>query len=106
MRVPAAPLPPAFTHLAELPLRVRDIVWTPLGQRFASNFEDLSPAISDDQGEVTMVHSLALTPNGKVDRKALPAPEGDAYTHRTYEAPQGEMEIALVGIWQELLQIR
>ncbi|WP_028229693.1 non-ribosomal peptide synthetase, partial [Paraburkholderia ferrariae] len=40
------------------------------------------------------------SPNGKVDRKALPAPE---YAARDYEAPQGEAEAALAPIWSEVL---
>jgi amino acid adenylation domain-containing protein len=46
-----------------------------------------------------------LTPNGKVDRKALPEPEGDAYARRGYEAPLGETEQALAEIWSELLGV-
>jgi phage I-like protein len=46
---------------------LEDIIWTPLGVQHARNFEDLSPAIQDDEGEVTLVHSVALTPNGKVE---------------------------------------
>ncbi|WP_153003972.1 phosphopantetheine-binding protein, partial [Pseudomonas sp. ICMP 10191] len=30
------------------------------------------------------------TPSGKLDRRALPAPEDDAYASRDYEAPAGE----------------
>jgi aryl carrier-like protein len=48
--------------------------------------------------------ALPLTANGKVDRKALPEPEEDAYVAREYEAPQGEMEIALAVVWEEVLQ--
>lgn len=48
-------------------LYLEDIVWTPLGVQHARNFEDLSPAIQDVNGEVTLVHSIALTPNGKVE---------------------------------------
>jgi amino acid adenylation domain-containing protein len=43
------------------------------------------------------------TPNGKTDRKALPAPEGEAFTAGEYEAPLGEVETALAEIWAELL---
>ncbi|HEV2734185.1 MAG TPA: condensation domain-containing protein, partial [Longimicrobiaceae bacterium] len=46
-----------------------------------------------------------LTPNGKLDRRALPAPEGDAYARGGYEAPVGEMEEALARIWGELLGV-
>ncbi|MGD7402368.1 amino acid adenylation domain-containing protein, partial [Ralstonia pseudosolanacearum] len=48
---------------------------------------------------------LPLTPNGKLDRKELPAPEGQAYASTAYEAPQGEVEVALAGIWQTLLGV-
>jgi amino acid adenylation domain-containing protein/thioester reductase-like protein len=51
------------------------------------------------------LESLPLTPNGKVDRKALPAPEGDAYAVGQYEAPQGEIETIVAGIWAELLKV-
>ncbi|HEU4883861.1 MAG TPA: condensation domain-containing protein, partial [Longimicrobium sp.] len=48
---------------------------------------------------------IPLTPNGKLDRKALPAPEGDAYARGSYEAPVGEVEEALAEIWSELLGV-
>ncbi|MGA3954103.1 amino acid adenylation domain-containing protein, partial [Ralstonia nicotianae] len=48
---------------------------------------------------------LPLTPNGKLDRKELPAPEGQAYASTAYEAPQGEVEQTLAGIWQTLLGV-
>jgi acyl carrier protein len=51
------------------------------------------------------LESLPLTPNGKLDRKALPAPESDAYSTRGYEAPQGETEARLAGIWAEVLKL-
>jgi hypothetical protein len=46
-----------------------------------------------------------LNPNGKLDRKALPAPEGDAYVTHGYEAPVGETETALAMMWAELLGV-
>ncbi|HEU0078052.1 MAG TPA: AMP-binding protein, partial [Longimicrobiaceae bacterium] len=51
------------------------------------------------------LEALPLTPSGKVDRTALPAPEGDAYARRGYEAPEGETEQALAEIWAELLRV-
>ncbi|WP_240326468.1 AMP-binding enzyme, partial [Pseudomonas syringae] len=49
--------------------------------------------------------TLPLTTNGKLDRRALPAPGQDALASRAYEAPQGEVEQAIAGIWQELLHV-
>jgi amino acid adenylation domain-containing protein len=51
------------------------------------------------------LESMPLTPNGKLDRKALPAPKGNAYGMGEYEVPLGEMEIAVAGIWEELLDV-
>jgi amino acid adenylation domain-containing protein/thioester reductase-like protein len=48
---------------------------------------------------------MPLSPNGKLDRRALPAPELNAYTARQYEAPRGEVEEILAGIWQSLLRV-
>ena len=56
-------------------------------------------------GAFVVLESLPLTPNGKLDRRALPAPESGAYVSREYEAPQGEVEEILAGIWQELLKV-
>ncbi len=49
--------------------------------------------------------AFPLTPNGKLDRKALPAPDTDAFARQAYEAPQGEIEIALASIWIQLLKV-
>jgi amino acid adenylation domain-containing protein len=51
------------------------------------------------------LESLPLTPNGKLDRKALPAPEEDAYSIRGYEAPQGQTEVLLAQLWAEVLNV-
>ncbi|HYH80463.1 MAG TPA: amino acid adenylation domain-containing protein, partial [Longimicrobium sp.] len=49
--------------------------------------------------------AFPLTPTGKVDRRALPAPEGDAFARRGYEAPVGETEEALAEIFAEVLVV-
>ncbi|HYG65434.1 MAG TPA: amino acid adenylation domain-containing protein, partial [Thermoanaerobaculia bacterium] len=49
----------------------------------------------------TLLDRLPLTPNRKVDRKALPAPEQRRSDHWT--APRTPVEEALAGIWAELL---
>ncbi|PIK79665.1 MULTISPECIES: non-ribosomal peptide synthetase [unclassified Pseudomonas] len=48
---------------------------------------------------------LPLSPNGKVDRRALPAPGPEAVISREYQAPQGDLETALASIWTEVLKI-
>ncbi|MCX4743981.1 amino acid adenylation domain-containing protein [Kitasatospora sp. NBC_01287] len=49
--------------------------------------------------------ALPVSPNGKLDRKALPAPGLEAYSTRRYEAPSGELEQTLAEVWQELLHV-
>jgi arthrofactin-type cyclic lipopeptide synthetase B len=52
-----------------------------------------------------VMERLPLTANGKLDRRALPAPDLDAFVTREYEPPQGDVEQALAGIWGELLHL-
>ena len=51
------------------------------------------------------MEKLPLTRNGKLDRKALPEPEEGAYARREYEAPVGEVEKVVAGIWGEVLKV-
>src|SRR5262249_58769994 len=48
---------------------------------------------------------LPLGPNGKLDRKALPVPDSEAYASDSNEAPVGEIETALAEIWARVLKI-
>ena len=53
-----------------------------------------------------VLEQLPLTLNGKIDRKALPAPnEADRTQGLTYVAPTTEVEELLVQLWQEVLKI-
>ena len=56
-------------------------------------------------GAFVMLDAFPLTPNGKVDRKALPAPDRAAVVTRAYAAPEGVVEEAIAAIWQELLKL-
>ena len=48
--------------------------------------------------------SMPMTPNGKINRKALPAPEMKRATE--YETPKGEMEELFCSIFSEILKIK
>ena len=50
--------------------------------------------------------SLPLSPNGKLDRRALPAPEPLSQGGRQYEPPRGQMEELLCKIWSDLLHVQ
>jgi amino acid adenylation domain-containing protein len=52
-----------------------------------------------------MLERLPLTPNGKLDRKALPIPDIGSVITRAYEAPVGEIEIAVALEWQDILKL-
>ena len=47
--------------------------------------------------------AFPLTPNGKLDRAALPAPDAAAVLTRTFAAPQGPIESAIATLWSDLL---
>ncbi|QOV66405.1 amino acid adenylation domain-containing protein [Kosakonia pseudosacchari] len=49
------------------------------------------------------LESFPLTPNGKLDRRALPVPDRTAAVTRGDDAPVGEVENALAAIWCDLL---
>ncbi|WP_045302974.1 non-ribosomal peptide synthetase [Saccharothrix sp. ST-888] len=47
---------------------------------------------------------VPLTPNGKVDREALPAPE-PVRSRRTYRAPESETERTVAAVWTSVLGV-
>jgi amino acid adenylation domain-containing protein len=56
-------------------------------------------------GAYVRLEALPLTSNGKLDRKALPAPEGDAFARRGKEPPALMPEQVLAEIWAEVLGV-
>jgi thioesterase domain-containing protein/acyl carrier protein len=52
--------------------------------------------------------ALPLTPNAKIDRKALPAPQATnrASSSREYEAPRNDLEISMVAAWEKVLGVQ
>ncbi|MGQ8817279.1 amino acid adenylation domain-containing protein [Serratia sp. NA_13] len=49
--------------------------------------------------------ALPLSPNGKLDRKALPAPAPAKQVSRQHQVPQTAQEQLLAGLWSELLGV-
>ncbi|MCM3738302.1 amino acid adenylation domain-containing protein [Bacillus cytotoxicus] len=47
---------------------------------------------------------MPLTPNGKLNRKALPEPDLEGFTNE-YEAPRNEVEEVLARVWSEVLKL-
>ncbi|HQC96506.1 MAG TPA: amino acid adenylation domain-containing protein, partial [Aquabacterium sp.] len=50
------------------------------------------------------LQQFPLSPNGKIDRKALPVPDLQSRS-RPYEEPRGELEAMLADVWTQLLQL-
>ncbi|HEX4448636.1 MAG TPA: amino acid adenylation domain-containing protein, partial [Polyangiaceae bacterium] len=53
--------------------------------------------------DLVVLEKMPLSPNGKVDRKRLPAPQREAGADHL--APRNPVEVALARIWQDLLRV-
>ncbi|MEG4345419.1 amino acid adenylation domain-containing protein [Microcoleus sp. A003_D6] len=52
------------------------------------------------------VEAMPKTPSGKIDRRALPAPDSQRQElSQSYAAPQSELERLLAGVWSKLLKL-
>jgi acyl-CoA synthetase (AMP-forming)/AMP-acid ligase II len=60
-------------------------------------------------GHVVTLEAFPHTPNAKVDRKALPAPNEQVSAERerrtTFDAPQGDLEATIASIWRDVLKV-
>lgn len=54
---------------------------------------------------VVVMDTLPLTANGKIDRKALPAPDTSSQPMLSYLPPTTDTEQTLCCLWQEILQL-
>src|SRR5688572_3568469 len=54
---------------------------------------------------IALLEALPLTANGKVDRKALPAPEEEDGPTALYVGPRNAIEQAMCEVWQETLKV-
>ncbi|HEY8893712.1 MAG TPA: amino acid adenylation domain-containing protein, partial [Niastella sp.] len=52
------------------------------------------------------LQQMPLTPNGKVDKRALPPIHDNAVPGNKYVAPRTELEQKLCAIWEEVLQVK
>jgi thioesterase domain-containing protein/acyl carrier protein len=55
---------------------------------------------------IVSLGEFPLTPNGKIDRKSLPAPTFEREPDHAYVAPRTDLERQLVTIWEEVLDIQ
>ncbi|HEX7892592.1 MAG TPA: condensation domain-containing protein, partial [Terriglobales bacterium] len=84
----------------------------PLRQRFTGTLtaelkRDLANTLPEYMvpAHFVLLDSMPLSPNGKVDRKQLPAPDRKADAAGNYVAPRTPTEQILASIWAEVLRI-
>lgn len=96
--------PRARSHqrLHNAPLEAR--WWRTLPLRLRERVAERLPPVMHPQ-TLTLLDRFPLTPNGKVNRKAMPIPDSLRLGGRDLEAPVGALEECLVEIWCELLAL-
>ncbi|NOQ72618.1 MAG: AMP-binding protein, partial [Crocinitomix sp.] len=76
----------------------------------ATSIEEIKAKLSAQLPSYMVPHifialeEIPLNSNGKVDKKALPEPDGSAMSTAEYVAARNEIEEELVSIWEEVLQ--
>ncbi|HVX38154.1 MAG TPA: amino acid adenylation domain-containing protein [Gemmatimonadaceae bacterium] len=99
----ASTLPPSYA-LAHDPERARRLRAAPAAIR--ASLESRVPRYMIPSA-ILALDAMPLTPNGKVDRRALPIPDPEhADAAAEFEPPVGEVEAALASIWSDVLEAR
>ena len=87
------------------------VLYYTLSDGYAIGDEDIRKALASSSLAEYMVpdvymrmDSMPMTPNGKINRKALPVPEMKRAT--AYEAPKGEKEELFCSIFSDILKIK
>ncbi|HEU4963502.1 MAG TPA: amino acid adenylation domain-containing protein [Bacilli bacterium] len=57
-------------------------------------------------GYLIVLPRFPIAPTGKVDRKALPVPDGEAERHTPFVPPQTEAERGMAAIWEDVLKVQ
>jgi len=53
-----------------------------------------------------MLDEVPLTANGKLDQRALPAPDGKQFQESSFVAPRNTLELLLTKSWEKVLEVR
>ncbi|HEX6716526.1 MAG TPA: amino acid adenylation domain-containing protein, partial [Pyrinomonadaceae bacterium] len=77
-----------------------------LSKKLRTYLEEVLPDYMVPSQFIT-IDTVPLTPNGKIDRNALPVPgQIEVSTDHGYVAPRNALESQLASIWEELLGVR
>jgi len=87
-----------------IPALEGDVTESLTAEALKSHLKALLPAYMVP-GAFVILERLPMTPNGKLDPRALPAPEPGAYVSQQYTAPRGKVEETLAGVWQRVLRV-
>jgi amino acid adenylation domain-containing protein len=96
----------------DVPAEKRLVAYVVTDQKNASIQSDLRTYLKEKLPDFmvpsayVILDSLPMTPNGKVDRRALPAPDRLCQSEEPYIAPGTDVELTIAKIWQEVLRLK
>lgn len=101
-----------FPGEARAPRPLESYATNPLRSRMLANLvPDLRKWLGDRlpeymvPGHFVLLDSFPLTPNGKINRKALPAPDAKVGSGEKYVAPRTPAEEQIAAIWKQVLRL-